>query len=146
MGVFRTSIDVELAIHLRAETILRQHATHRFLNDLLWSLFHELSRRRERRATRISGMTEIHLGREFLACKYRLLRVDHDDEIARVNMRRERRLILAAKHLGNFRSQSTYRLAGSVVNLRLAIDIRCIRHKCRHLANPPSTYCNALFS
>ena len=91
-------------------------------------------------------MTEVHLIREFLACKDRLLRVDHNDEITRINMRREGRLVLAAKHLGDFRRQATYRLAGSVDNIPLAFDIRCIRHKCRLHANPPSTYCNALFS
>ena len=92
------SVNAELAVHLSTETVMRQHAFYSVLNNAFRELFEHQASGRERRATLITGMTEVRLIRKLLTRKFNLLCIDDDDIITRINVRSKGRFIFTAKN------------------------------------------------
>ena len=67
-------------------------------------------------------MAEILLVERLVAGHADLARVDDDDEITGVDVRRVLGLVLAPKTQGDFRSQTTQNLVGAVNHVPLALD------------------------
>src|SRR5687767_2754018 len=81
------SINVELLTDATTETILRQHAKHRVLEDALRSCFEHLLKRSDAATARIAGVSAVLFLLSALRSHSYFLRVDHDDEIAAVDVR-----------------------------------------------------------
>lgn len=119
MRMLRASVNAELAVHLSAETVLRQHALDCMLENALRETLQHVASRRERRATLVAGMTEIRLIREFLTREFYFLCIDDDDVITRINVRSKGRFIFTAKNFCDFSCEAADSLAFSVYNVPL---------------------------
>lgn len=117
--MLRSSVNAELAVHLRTKAVVRQHAFDRMLNHALRELLQHQSGTCERRAALITGMTEIRLIRKFLTRKFHFLSIDDDDVITRINVRSKGRFIFTAKNFCDFSCEAADSLAFSVYNIPL---------------------------
>src|SRR5206468_3339205 len=90
-----------LAEHLAAEDVLREHSLHGLLDRKLGLRLHELpvARRLEAAGNRRVPVPELLV--ELRARELHLRRVHDDDEVTGVDMRGERRLVLAAETRGD---------------------------------------------
>ena len=129
MRMLRASVDAELAEHLCAEAVLREHALDGVLEDARREAVEHLAGRRERRAALIAGMTEVRLLDELLARELHFVCIDDDDVVTRIHMRRVRRFILAAKDFRDLSCEAADRLAFRVDNIPFALDIGSICHE-----------------
>ena len=68
-------------------------------------------------------MAVVHLVVELVPRHRDLLRVDDDDEVARVDVRRVLRLALAAQHVGDLRREPPQDLAVGVDDVPAALDL-----------------------
>ena len=127
MRMLGTCIDLELLAHLASERVLGEHALDGVLDDALGMLLHCLL---EGLLTHAAGITRdagIHLVGDLGASHFDLVAVDDDYEIARINMRRVGRLVLAAQNLRNGRGKTTQGHVGRIDQKPLALDFAGLR-------------------
>src|SRR5580765_2060684 len=96
-----TGVDLELRDLLPREAILRKHPLHGDAEHLGRAPVELLAERPALDTTGITGVAVIPLLVELVARDLDLLRVHDDDEVTRVDVRRELRLALAAKRVGD---------------------------------------------
>src|SRR5947209_19632179 len=98
MRMVRALVDPQVAELLPSEWPARQHALHRLLDDPLGELaLEDHLGRTLLDAAGIAGVVVVDLLLALAAGEDYLLGVDDDDVVAIVDMRREARLVLAAK-------------------------------------------------
>src|SRR5580765_8577569 len=131
MRMIRPGVDLELRGELPSEAVLRQHADDRFAHEARRALREHLFRARAPDAARVARVADVLLLRELLPREPDFRRVDHDDEIARVEMGREARVFLAAEHAGDARREPAEHLAVGIG------DVPAPRGTCRLGAEPP---------
>src|SRR5579872_1807337 len=94
-------VDKEFLEHLPSETILRQHAFDSPFDDGVRAAAEEVLGNLFFLPTGITGEINVDLVFQFVAREYNLIRVDHNDKIATVDVRRVVRFVLAAKDGGD---------------------------------------------
>src|SRR3954468_14156544 len=95
MGMVRAGIDLELAQLLGAESRVRQHAPDRAAHDLLGPTLEQLAERLLLEALRMPAVADVRLRLELGRADRDLAGVEHDHMVARVEVRRPGRLVLA---------------------------------------------------
>src|SRR3954447_9963087 len=95
--MIRRRVDLQLAEHLAAEDVLREHALHGLLDREGGLVLEEVAVARGLEAAGDARVTVVELLVEVVARELHLVGVDDDDEVARVAMRREGGLVLAAE-------------------------------------------------
>src|SRR5204862_8071382 len=102
---------------------LRQHAPDRFLDDALRMLAEHFLHWRKAFVAHVPRVPEIALLLEFAARQLHLLGVDYDDEIAAVDVRRERRFVLATQDLRDAAGDLAEQLSGRVHRPPPTLDV-----------------------
>src|SRR4029077_12586821 len=123
VGMLGAGDDVELLDHLAAEAVLRQHAAHRLLDGRDPPGGHQVAVLHAGDAARVAGVPPGDLVLELLAGELDLVGVDHDHVVARVHVRREHRLVLAAQQGRHLRGQAPEDLAVGVQDVPAALDV-----------------------
>src|SRR5918996_2125785 len=121
--VLRACIDLELRQLRTREPVARQHALHRLAKDLRRPALELLAQCAAAQAARVARVAVVALLVELLAGDGDLLRVDHDDEVAGVDVRRVLRLVLAAEGVGDARRQPSEGLPLGVDDVPVARDL-----------------------
>src|SRR4051812_43568323 len=112
--VVRAGVDLQLGEELTAEDALREHALDR-LGDRQGGLaVEEFFVGLDAEAAGLAAVVVVVLLLELAAGEQDLVGVDDDDEVARVDVRRERSLVLAAEDRGNAAREAAERFALSV--------------------------------
>ena len=124
VGVLAPLVDPEIAELLAAERATRQHAFHRLFDDALG----ESAVQNELRgpfldAARVTGVVEIDLLLLLAAGEDHLVRIHHDDVVAVVHVRREGRLVLAAKAERDQRGEAADHEAFRIDHHPLLLDV-----------------------
>src|SRR2546422_11649056 len=91
--------------------------------------------RREPLVTHVAGVPEVALLLDLATRQLHLLGVDHDDEIAAIDVRRERRLMLAPQNLCDTARKPAKRLGGCVYQPPAGPDgcgLQCVRLHAPH--------------
>src|SRR5262249_45267178 len=97
MRMFRTRVDLELAVHRISELGFRQHAAYGILDQLLGSALPDQPRAFLPKPALVTAVLPIDLLVFFTTRQFHLGRVDNDDVITRVDERRIYRLVLSLK-------------------------------------------------
>src|SRR5436189_2307699 len=97
--MLRPGVDLELGDLLPREAVPRQHALDCLAQDLLRPPLELLAERSAPEPARIAGVPVVALLIELVARHPDLLRVHHDDEVARVDMRGVGGLALAPERV-----------------------------------------------
>src|SRR5258708_990528 len=122
-------VHEELARHLLAEAVLREHPPDRAAHDLFRPPREQPLEGLGLEATRVAGMADVQLVGELLPGHLDLRGVHDDDRITGVEVRRERRLVLAAERRRGLRGETaehrTVRVDDAPVPLDLA-DLRAL--------------------
>ena len=90
-------VALELLEHGVAEWAFWQHAFDSVLEHTVRILVLQFLEIRFRNAAGVAGVTKVRLLEGFVASDAKFFHISHDDEIARVHVRREDRLVFAAK-------------------------------------------------
>ena len=128
VGMRRARVDLELLQHLPPEGALRQHALHRQAQDPLGVALHEAGQVLRPEPARVLRVPVVPLVGALLGVDGDLRGVDHDDEIARVDMRGVNRLVLAPQNAGDFAGQAAHNLVGGVDQQPLLLDSASFGH------------------
>src|SRR3954463_15475661 len=123
VGMLGTGVDLQLRDLLPGEPIFGEHALHCLAQDLLRATVELLAQRAAAQPAGITGMAVVALLVELVPSDLDLLRVDDDDEIAGVDVRRVRSLAFAAERVGNAGRQATERLALGIDDVPVAGDL-----------------------
>src|SRR5947208_773131 len=116
-------VDLQLRQLLATKTVPRQHPLDRLPQHLRRHPLELLAQRSRAQTARVAGVAEVHLVVELLPRDRDLLRVDDDDEVARVDVRRELRLALAAQPVGDLRREAAEGLALGVHDVPVALNL-----------------------
>src|SRR5262249_3766449 len=130
---------VQLLVHLAAERALGEHALHREFDGALGMLLEQLAEGNGLDAADGAGVVPIDLVVELVARDFDLLRVQHDDVIARVDVRRVTGLVLALEAHGDLRAETAEDLVGRVDDIPVAAHGLVLRQNCGlacHLETP----------
>ncbi len=98
---------LELSQHLASEPVLREHSLDCVLNDEIRSALLHLSHAEILLAPNVAAIEHVLLLLFFLAGEYDLVRVDNDNEIPGVHVRRISRLVPTTKQVCDFHGQTT---------------------------------------
>src|SRR3954452_23917711 len=102
----RGGINLELGELLTAEAIAGHHPLDREADDLFRPALEHVVERAGLQTTRIARMAVVHLARALVPGDRDLLRIDDDDEVARVDVRGIGRLALAAERVRDLRGEA----------------------------------------
>ena len=124
-------VDAQIAELLAAERAARQHAFHGLLDDALGitPIEDEFCRAFLDAADETAVMV-IDLLVALAAGEHHLLRIDHDDIVAVIDMRRERGLVLAAQPERDDRGEATDDETRRIDHHPLLLDIRRLGRSC----------------
>src|SRR5215472_6046133 len=136
MGVLGTRVHLELAQHLPAERVLRQHAPDGLLDGLLRAPRHELGVRHRAEPAGIAAVPVGHLVAQLVAAEGDLGCVHDDDEIAGVDVRGEDGLVLAAQQHRRLTGQPAKDDVRCVDDVPVALDVSSLRAECAHSHKP----------
>src|SRR3954447_6473812 len=123
VGMIGTGVDLELRDLRAREAVAGQHPLHGLAQHLGRAALELLAERPRAEPAGIAGMAVIELLVELVPRDVDLLRVDHDDEVTGVDVRRVLRLVLAAQRVGDRRRKPPERLAVGVDDVPLASDL-----------------------
>ena len=133
MCVLRIGKYAELVAELlAAESSLGQHAVDCLLDHTLRMSGEHRLKRHEPLVAHVSRVSEIPLLFRLLASDADFGRIDHDDVVTRVHVRREHRLVLATDDLRDLGSQTAEDNAFGVDDVPLVLDIPRGRGVCLH--------------
>ena len=79
----------------------------------------------ERNKAKIKYVFETHFHADFVSGHLDLAGIDHDDEIAGINMWSIRGFMLTAKHTGNLRCQASDRLPIGIDDIPVPLHLAC---------------------
>ena len=130
--VLRPGVDLQLADLRRGELVLREHALDGLADDLGRAPLELLAERPLLEPARVARVPAHHLLVELLPRDVDLLRVDDDHEVARVDVRRVRRLALAAQRVGDLRRETAQGLPLGVHDVPVALDLARLGGVGRH--------------
>src|SRR5258705_12213870 len=102
---------VQLPEHLPAERVLRQHAFHRVLDRAFRLRREQLAEGDRLQVADVAGVMVVELVGELRAGDSDLFRVDDDQVVARIDVRRVHGLVLAAQAMSELRRETPERLA-----------------------------------
>jgi hypothetical protein len=122
MWVGFTSIHLELAKLGATETSFRDHTPDSALDEKHGTALADDAWSFDFLPTDVAGKAGVNLGSFLRAGKDNLIRIDHDDEVAGVNVARENRLVLAAEEACCLNGDLTEDLALGVDHIPLALD------------------------
>lgn len=100
--------------HDGAKLVFRQHALYRFGNDLLRRFFEQFFEADRLQVTDITRVMIIDLVFQLVAGHPYFGRIDHDDVIPGINMRREFRLVFTTQPSRNFARQAAQRAPAGI--------------------------------
>jgi hypothetical protein len=103
------------------EDVLRQHALHGLHDGQLGLALDEVAVDLAAEAAGLTAVAHVLLLLELAARQLHLRRVDHDDEVAGVDVRREGRLVLPAQHRRDAAREATQGKVGRVDHPPLAL-------------------------
>src|SRR5215469_6891226 len=129
-------VHLELAQHLPAEGVLGEHALDRLLHGTLGALGHQFGVRNRVQATRVATVPVGHLVPQLVPAEGDLGRVDDDDEVPGVQMRREYWLVLATQQRSRLTSEPPKYDVRCVDDVPLALDISGLRAESAHSHKP----------
>ena len=127
MRMLRTGIDMEFAVHLAAEGVLRKHAFNRVLDNRRGLAGQQRARGGAFLTTGITRIPEVFFLVSLTAGKPRLIGVDHDHVIAAIGMRRKGGLVLAAQHMGDPGTKASYDFTLCIDYIPLALYLFVLR-------------------
>ena len=96
-------------------------------------LFLHLSKGRFTNAARVTGVTVVGLFSGLFTGKTQLLGINDDDVVARIDMRRVFRLVLATQAQGNLAGQTAENLVGGIDHIPVALDFKRLGRESLHL-------------
>ncbi len=105
------------------EPVARQHALDREPDDLLGAPVEHLLQGARLEPAGVAGMAVVALVRELVAGHRDLLGIDDDDEVAGVDVRRVRRLALAAQSVGDLGREPSERLPVGVDDQPVSLTV-----------------------
>jgi len=126
---------VQLFIHLAAQRTLRKHALHGEFDRALRVFLEQLAEGDRLDAADGAGVVVVNLVIELVARYFDLLRVQHDDVIAHVDVRAEDGLVLALEAHGNLRAETAQDLVGRIHDKPVAAHGFRFRKNSRHHYN-----------
>src|SRR5262249_42927549 len=133
MRMCRAGVDAQVAELDAAQRPARQHPLDRLLHDPLRKLsLQDRTRRALLDAADVTGVMAIDLSLALLAGEQDFFRVDNDDIVSAVDMRRIGRLVLAAQPHCHNACQPADNQAGGVDNHPLLLDIGRLGRKGFH--------------
>jgi len=100
MRMLGTAIDLQLAVNRAAKSIVRDHTLYGTLDQEFRAAFAALAKGLGLVASDETGEAHVALLGLLLASDLNFRCIDHDNEVTRVNMRREDALVLAAEQIG----------------------------------------------
>src|SRR5687768_3785613 len=121
--MIRAAIDLQLLEHRPAEAVLRQHALHSALDHELGLALQEGAEGLLAQPTRIIRVAEVALLPQLVTGDPDLARVEDDHVVARIEVRRVDRLVLALQQGGDARRQPAEGLAGGIDDPPAALDL-----------------------
>ena len=95
MGMGAALVNLELAVNIAAEAVVRNHSLDGFLKQELWVLLANSLRIGLLLAANESGVAAVDLVRLLLAAENDMLRIDDDDIISGIHVGGEDGLVLA---------------------------------------------------
>jgi hypothetical protein len=116
-------VDLQFPDLRAPELVAGQHPLHGLPQDLGRPALELLAERPAAQATGVARVAAVHLLVELVAGDVDLLRVDDDDEVARVDMGRVGRLVLAAQGIGDAGGQTAERLPLGIDEVPAASDL-----------------------
>src|SRR5438445_635258 len=120
----RTRVHLQHLLYMLArQRRLRQHPPHRFLDHPLRVFGEHGLHRGEAFVPHVPGVPEIALLLRLAPRQLHLLGVHHDHDICTVDVRPERRLVLAAEHLRQTAGQAAERLPGRIDHPPPTLDV-----------------------
>jgi hypothetical protein len=117
-------VDLQLRQLLAGEPVARHHPLDRDPDDLLGTARDHLLEGPRAQPAGIAGVAVVELVGALVPGHRDLLRVDDDHEVAGVDVRRVRRLALAAQHVRDLRRQPPERLALGVDDVPVPLAVR----------------------
>src|SRR5580700_8393723 len=133
-------VDLELAQRLAAERVLGQHPPDGLLHRPLRVAGHQARVRHRPEAARVTRVPVGVLLLQLAAGQRDLGRVDHDDEVAGVDVRREDRLVLAPQQHGHVAGQAAEHDVRSVDDVPPTRNVTVLRAECAHSPEPSRMY------
>jgi hypothetical protein len=128
------AINFELPINGAAETVVRNHSAHGSFDQEFGMTHPSRTRRLRLVSADESGKAHITFLLFLFAAEPNFLRVDHDNEIAGINVRRKNSLFFPAKKVRRFDSDLTEGLIFCVDDPPLAWNLARFCRKRFHLA------------
>jgi len=130
--VLAVSVNLQFSQHRVAERTLRQHALHRALQGAVRKARVQLGEIGFLDAARVIGVPVVFLAKRLAARNADLGGVQHDDEIAGIDVRRVFRPVLAAQAHGDLGRKATEHLVLGVHNIPAVNDVLGFGGKCLH--------------
>src|SRR5262245_22627561 len=138
VGMRRAPVDPQLPQHAATERSLREHAAHRELDDTLRIPSKQVLERFAANTTGVARVAPVDLVSRLLRRDRELRRVDHDDVVAGVEVRREDRLVLAAQQGRDLGGETTEDRAVGIDHMPLVSDVGCLGRERTHETLLPS--------
>jgi hypothetical protein len=127
MRVLAAFVDLELCDHLERKLVLRQHPANGLVqNQLRLTLQSRLGA--DRSLARVTGVPAILFLFPLLAAELHLLGIEDNDKIARINMWRVRRAVLAHEQNSNPAGKPADDLVGGINCVPLLLDFTGLGH------------------
>ena len=127
-----TRINAQLLDHLPAKAVLRQHTLNCELDGSLRCMLDQFLEAHTLQAADVAGVAVVHLVRPLVPGNTYLFRVDDNNVVAGVDVRRVHRLVLPAQPQRDFRCQPTQSFISSINELPVPPHFGRFRSKCLH--------------
>src|SRR5476651_1786879 len=135
--MLRAGIHLELGELLTRETVARHHALHREPDDLLGTALNHLLEGPRMQATWVARMPVIELVGTLVASDRDLLGVDHDDEVAGIDVGGIDRFALAAQRVSDLRRQTPESFPGRIDDIPVTLAVAWPGHIGLHRKKAP---------
>src|SRR5277367_1802756 len=127
MRVLVAGVDKEFLVHLAPKTILWQHSFDSPFDDGVRTTPKEILGDLFLLPARVARKINVDLVFQFVAGKYNLVRVDHNNKVATVNVRRVVGFVLASKDGGDLGTHATDGLTSTVHDVPVALNGSLVR-------------------
>jgi hypothetical protein len=139
------SVDLELGDHLESELVLRQHTANGLVQNHLW-LALQPRFGGDGALARVACVPGVLFLIPLITGELHLLGVDHDDKVARINVRRVLRAVLAHEDHGNPTRQAAHYLIGGIDNVPLFLDFAGLGHVSFHDSSSADSFGSVQFA
>src|SRR5262245_4798294 len=124
--VLRPGVHLQLGQLLAGEAVAREHPLDRLADHFLGLALEHLGQRPRLDPARVTAVAPVGLLGQLVAGDADLLRVDDDDEVAGVDVRRVLGLTLAAQRIGDLGRQPAQGLALGVDDVPVSLAVLCV--------------------